>query len=563
MAQKKIVAEANGKRYEIVMDVPDGAGQGDIESAVSDWVKSQGKVLGKAEASAAPDKTPQSGFLESAWNASVGGAASNLKDYFTKGPPAGRGLKNAARAMELYRKDKLSPEEEQELQSLEGEGLPTPGDQGFPLAEHPVSAPAALATQQFSEGNPSGAAGTLFGGYGVNAALAKAGTSEAAAKAARATGEGVKAGVKASVSPVQYGMHKLPVPGAVAGAMAGKFAGGIFGPEGATIGGVAGAVTPGLMAAWNAVKEVYRPTKAVVEKPTAPPPRLQGSSLARQQAAEAASAKPRASAPPVQGSSLARQQAAEAEGRISGTPDPAKAQKAAEKLAARNISSEDLKQLPQETKDQLAKDAGMTREEFSATEKALYEIDLQGQKTHYGDTGKSFGDRMVKHASDKDATLIKHFESKGITPQQWETANEAQRNVWLRQANQELGKKYDPYSGPQGANSAARLHKTWTGEQPAPTASGPKSAPSTVESNAAKIHDFIKRSEPNGTPISTQRLREAFPGMSKAEFDAAAKHLSKQQKVFLSQQHSNALLDPEQVETLVDGQHGAIGLRNP
>ncbi|HKS75093.1 MAG TPA: hypothetical protein VJQ82_17935 [Terriglobales bacterium] len=85
----------------------------------------------------------------------------------------------------------------------------------------------------------------------------------------------------------------------------------------------------------------------------------------------------------------------------------------------------------------------------------------KGSPEHYGDTAQSFGEKIAKDSIAKDSTIIKHLASKGVTPEQFEAASESQRNVWLRDVNQAAGKRYDPYKGKKGADSAARLLKLW------------------------------------------------------------------------------------------------------
>jgi hypothetical protein len=68
---------------------------------------------------------------------------------------------------------------------------------------------------------------------------------------------------------------------------------------------------------------------------------------------------------------------------------------------------------------------------------------------------------MATNAASKDAAIIKHLAGKGITPEQFASANEALRNTWLKQVNAETGTKYSTYRGSLGEESAARLLKTW------------------------------------------------------------------------------------------------------
>jgi hypothetical protein len=91
-----------------------------------------------------------------------------------------------------------------------------------------------------------------------------------------------------------------------------------------------------------------------------------------------------------------------------------------------------------------------------------FQVDVPaGHAEHYGETGQAFGNRMATNAAAKDAAIIKHLASKGITPEQFASANEALRNTWLKQVNAETGTKYSTYRGSLGEESAARLLKTW------------------------------------------------------------------------------------------------------
>ncbi len=83
---------------------------------------------------------------------------------------------------------------------------------------------------------------------------------------------------------------------------------------------------------------------------------------------------------------------------------------------------------------------------------------------------------------------------------------------------------------------------------------------------AALILDAVRSLEPvSGVPVSTLRLRNHLPKLTKQEFDAAALELRKQQQVFLSQHADPYNLSPEDKNLLIDGQDGtyyvAIAIR--
>ena len=68
-----------------------------------------------------------------------------------------------------------------------------------------------------------------------------------------------------------------------------------------------------------------------------------------------------------------------------------------------------------------------------------------------------------------------------------------------------------------------------------------------------------------GVPVSTLRLRNQLPHLSKEEFDAAALELRKKEQVFLSQHADPYNLSQENKDLLIDGQDGtyyvAIAIR--
>jgi len=83
---------------------------------------------------------------------------------------------------------------------------------------------------------------------------------------------------------------------------------------------------------------------------------------------------------------------------------------------------------------------------------------------------------------------------------------------------------------------------------------------------AALILDAVRSLEPvNGVPVSTLRLRNHLPKLTKQEFDAAALELREQQQVFLSQHADPYNLSQEDKNLLIDGQDGtyyvAIAIR--
>lgn len=83
---------------------------------------------------------------------------------------------------------------------------------------------------------------------------------------------------------------------------------------------------------------------------------------------------------------------------------------------------------------------------------------------------------------------------------------------------------------------------------------------------AALILEAVRSLEPvKGVPVSTLRLRNHLPQLSKQEFDAAALELRKKQEVFLSQHSDPYNLSQEDKDLLIDGEDGtyyvAIAIR--
>jgi hypothetical protein len=83
---------------------------------------------------------------------------------------------------------------------------------------------------------------------------------------------------------------------------------------------------------------------------------------------------------------------------------------------------------------------------------------------------------------------------------------------------------------------------------------------------AALIIEAVRSLEPvKGVPVSTLRLRNHLPHLSKHEFDAAALELRKKQLVFLSQHVDPYNISQDEKDLLIDGQDGthyvAIGIR--
>lgn len=80
---------------------------------------------------------------------------------------------------------------------------------------------------------------------------------------------------------------------------------------------------------------------------------------------------------------------------------------------------------------------------------------------------------------------------------------------------------------------------------------------STPVDAAALILDAVRSLEPvKGVPVSTLRLRNHLPDLSKQEFDAGALELRKKQEVFLSQHSDPYNLSQEDKDLLIDGQDG-------
>ncbi len=74
---------------------------------------------------------------------------------------------------------------------------------------------------------------------------------------------------------------------------------------------------------------------------------------------------------------------------------------------------------------------------------------------------------------------------------------------------------------------------------------------------AGLILEAVRSLEPvSGVPVSTLRLRNHLPALSKREFDAAALELRKRQEVFLSQHADPYNLSEKDKNLLIDGQDG-------
>jgi hypothetical protein len=83
---------------------------------------------------------------------------------------------------------------------------------------------------------------------------------------------------------------------------------------------------------------------------------------------------------------------------------------------------------------------------------------------------------------------------------------------------------------------------------------------------ATLVLEAVRGLEPvKGVPVSTLRLRNHLPNLSKAEFDAAALELRKRQQVFLNQHVDPYNISQQDKDLLIDGQDGtyyvAIAIR--
>jgi hypothetical protein len=92
-----------------------------------------------------------------------------------------------------------------------------------------------------------------------------------------------------------------------------------------------------------------------------------------------------------------------------------------------------------------------------------------------------------------------------------------------------------------------------------------ENAPPQIDAPAV-ILEAVRSLEPvKGVPVSTLRLRNHLPKLSKGEFDVAALELRKLQKVFLSQHADPYNISQEDKDLLIDGQDGtyyvAIAIR--
>lgn len=118
--------------------------------------------------------TPKRGFWGSVWDMTLGGLYHGVRDYVEHGPPAKQGLRLAELSLKQDRGGKLSPDEQKELAWLQANAQPPEGYE-VPLSEHPWSVPAVRAGEQVAQGDYSGAAGTVVGGYVLPAAIGAAG----------------------------------------------------------------------------------------------------------------------------------------------------------------------------------------------------------------------------------------------------------------------------------------------------------------------------------------------------------------------------------------------------
>jgi len=92
------------------------------------------------------------------------------------------------------------------------------------------------------------------------------------------------------------------------------------------------------------------------------------------------------------------------------------------------------------------------------------------------------------------------------------------------------------------------------------------SAPVPQRDAAALILDAVKSLEPvRGVPVSTLRLRNHLPNLSKQQFDLAALELRKRQEVYLNQHTDPYNQSQSDKDLLIDGQDGtyyvAISIR--
>ena len=155
----------------------------------------------------------------------------------------------------------------------------------------------------------------------------------------------------------------------------------------------------------------------------------------------------------------------------------------------------------------------------------------EGTKTEGAKTETGSSDRLAEHKAywDKvweiaDSKLADHLKTKGVTrPDQVDSLTDEQINEYRKAVGQRKIGSSGGSRNTQTVRDGLKSALNKGGGEP--------------DSAAADLMlQAVRRLEPiKGVPVSTLRLREALPQLSKAEFDRAAVLLRKQRRAFLSQ----------------------------
>lgn len=193
-----------------------------------------------AETPAPPAAKEQPGFFESAWNAI--NPAPAVREWLNR-PQAHRDAMDALTVGMRLHKEKREPTPAEQEIIDRGMKADLQHPEGNILAE--MSGPGFTAAGQVKDGNLSGAAGTLVGGYGVPAALGAAGGTEAVRSIPTAVKGAVSGAADAATEMVPFSRYgvKISAPKPVVTGAAGAAAARLMGLP-ATAGAAVGAAAP-------------------------------------------------------------------------------------------------------------------------------------------------------------------------------------------------------------------------------------------------------------------------------------------------------------------------------